>query len=199
MTAMIKPRRSVPHQRHQHARRGCCGREHEGYCESAQIRPVPAPVGALGGTRRAVMRSMRVGVEAGRQGHGLHFSRCATTHHTRGDVREPLSDLTGPDSVPPVGLPVLERSSSGRLHGRRPPGAGCRGLRRSGRPGRAPVHPATVARPRPLAPSRCLRACEGQPRFGWVALKLSSCCTRAHQSAKPSTSNKAGASGVSET
>ena len=47
------------------------------------------------------MHPMRGGVEAGRQGHGMHFSRCATTHHTRGDVREPTV-LTGPDSVLPV-------------------------------------------------------------------------------------------------
>jgi len=92
MTAMITatlPDGSVPHQRHQHARRGCCDREHEGYCESAQIRPVPAPVGGLGRRRHTAMHSMRGGVEAGGQGHRLHFSRWATTHHTRGDVREP--------------------------------------------------------------------------------------------------------------
>jgi hypothetical protein len=45
---------------------------------------VAPPVGGLRRTRRAVMHPMRVGVEAGRQGHGMHFSRCATTHHTRG-------------------------------------------------------------------------------------------------------------------
>jgi hypothetical protein len=83
------PDRSVPHQRHQHARRGCCGREHDGYCESAQVRPVAPPVRGLRRTRHAVMHSMRGGVDVGRQGHGMHFSRCATTHHTRGDVHEP--------------------------------------------------------------------------------------------------------------
>jgi len=84
------PDRSVPHQRHQHARRGGRGREHEGNCKSAQIRPVPAPVGGFGRRRHAIMHSMcRSGVGAGRQGHGLHFSRCETTHHTRGDVRKP--------------------------------------------------------------------------------------------------------------
>jgi len=40
-------------------------------------------------------------VEAGRQGHEMHFSRWATIHHMRGDVHELLSDLTGGDSVPP--------------------------------------------------------------------------------------------------
>jgi hypothetical protein len=83
------PDRSVPHQRHQQARRGGCGREHDGYCESAQMRPVAPPVGGLRRTRRAVMHPMRSGVEVGRQGHGMHFSRCASTDHTRGDVREP--------------------------------------------------------------------------------------------------------------
>jgi hypothetical protein len=48
------------------------------------------------------MHSMRGGVEAGRQGHGLHFSRCATTHHTRGMCVSQLSDLTGLDFAPPV-------------------------------------------------------------------------------------------------
>ena len=80
--------RSVAHQRHQHARRGCCGREHEGHCERAQIRPVAAPVGGLGRTRHAVMHSMLAGVGAGRQGHAI-TSFGDFPHHTRGHVREP--------------------------------------------------------------------------------------------------------------
>jgi len=73
------------------------------------MRPVAPPVGGLGGTRRSAMHPMlRVGVEAGRQGHGLHFSRCATTHHTRGDVVNHLSDLTGSDSVPPLVGPGIQ-------------------------------------------------------------------------------------------
>jgi len=64
------PDRSVPHQRHQHACRGGRSSEHYGYCESAPIRPVAPPVGGLRWTRPAVMRSIRGGVEAGRQGHG---------------------------------------------------------------------------------------------------------------------------------
>jgi len=98
--------RSVAHQRHQHARRGCRGREHEGYCKRAQIRPVPAPVGGRGRRRHAAMRSMRGGVRVGRQGHGLHFSRCATTHHTCGMCVNQLQDLTGPDSGRPLDPPV---------------------------------------------------------------------------------------------
>jgi len=97
--AVTLPDRSVPHQRHQHACRGGRGREHDSDCESAQVRPVAPPVGRLRQTRRAVMHSMRGGVEAGRQGHGMHFSRCAITHHSVGMCVNQLSDLTGPDSV----------------------------------------------------------------------------------------------------
>ena len=90
---MIKSRRwltpSVPHQCHQHAGRGCCDRQHDGYCESAQIRPVSAPVRGLRRRRYAVMHSTRGGVRAGRQGHECTFSRSATTHHTRAEVRRP--------------------------------------------------------------------------------------------------------------
>src|SRR3954454_17009145 len=52
------PDRAVSHQRHQHARRGGRGREHEGYCKSAQIRPAPAPVRGLQRRRHAVMHSL---------------------------------------------------------------------------------------------------------------------------------------------
>jgi len=93
---------SVPHQRHEHARRGGCGREHEGYCKSAQIRPVAAPAGVPRRTRNAVMHSMRGGIEPGRQGHRMHLSRCATPTIRAAPCVNQLSDLTGPDSVPTV-------------------------------------------------------------------------------------------------
>ena len=98
---------SVPHQRHEHARRGGCGREHEGYCKSAHIRPVAAPVGVLRRTRNAVMHSMRDGIEPGRQGHRMPFSRCATPTIRAALCVNQLSDLTGPDSVPAVILKGL--------------------------------------------------------------------------------------------
>jgi len=98
---------SVPHQRHEHARRGGCGREHEGYCKSAHIWPVAAPVGVLRRTRNAVMHSMRGGIEPGRQGHRMPSSRCATPTIRAALCVNQLSDLTGPDSVPAVILKGL--------------------------------------------------------------------------------------------
>ena len=53
------------------------------------------------------MHPMRGGVEAGRQGHGMHFSRSATTTIRAGMCVSQLSDLTGPDSVRAIELALI--------------------------------------------------------------------------------------------
>jgi len=60
---------SVPHQRHQHARGGGRDREHDGYCEHAQVRPLAVPVGGLRRTRGVARPRVRMRVDSrGRHG-----------------------------------------------------------------------------------------------------------------------------------
>jgi len=71
--------RSVPHERHEQARRGSRDREHDGYCERAQVGPVAPQVGGFRRTGRAAMYSMRGGVGTGTRCHGSGSSSYRAT------------------------------------------------------------------------------------------------------------------------